>query len=274
MSNTSNKTSGRGGSAACRTMASAVLDDYTEQLIEMVSRSQAGITTADIRNFLISYKDVQLKSDPVIYANQYQSCLTQQEQEMFDGSRREPFRKIIVMRISKIFPPEGQLSANGKYVSRRLLQGLFSTFEKMTGAAGGAAGKQACIDAIDNLKKTGGGKFNWEDVYNTPAVMTAADDLIMGMVPHMGNIHKRALWMRTMINNDLAMAVDFDFEGPLVDNWELDERGTFILLRELFAGFKPRLKDKESASMLIKRYGKEQVQELIAVLTSLDKAEV
>ncbi|MDH3335994.1 MAG: hypothetical protein OEL50_05060 [Rhodospirillaceae bacterium] len=269
-----NNTNKRSGSAACRAMASSVLDDFTEQLIEMVTRSEAGITTADIRNFLIGYKDGRLKSDQTIYAKQYQSCLTLQEQEIFDGSRREPFRKIIVMHIGKLFPPEGQLSANGKYLSRRLLKGLFSTLEKMTGAEGGNAGKQACIDTIDNLKKTGNGKFNWEDVYKTPAVMTAVDDLLMGMIPHMGNVHKRALWIQTMINNDLSPVDDFDFEGPAVNNWELDERGTFMLLRELFSGFKPRLKDKESAGRLIQRYGKEQVQELIAVLTSLDKAEV
>ena len=274
MSDNSSKALNKSGNAACRTMASSVLDDYTEQLIEMVSRSESGITTADIRNFLISYKDGRLKTDPHIYTKQYNACQTLQEQSMFDGSRREPFRKIIVMHIANILAPDGQLTPNGKYLSRRLLNGLFSTLEKMTGAEGGNAGKQACLDVIANLKKTGGGKFNWEDVYKTPAVITALDDLIMGMVPHMGNVHKRALWIQTMVNNDLGYADDYDFEGPMVANWELDERGTFILLRELFSGFKPRLKDKESASTLIKRYGKEQVQKLIAVLTSLDKAEV
>lgn len=274
MSDNSNKTVDHNGSAACRTMASSVLDDYTEQLIEMVGRSQSGITTADIRNFLISYKDGRLKTDSQIYSQQYNACQTLQEQSMFDGSKREPFRKIIVMRIGRVFPPEGQLTANGKYLSRRLLQGLFSTLEKMTGAEGGSAGKQACLDTIEKLKKTHGGKFNWEDVYNAPPVINAADDLIMGMVPHMDNVHKRVLWIQTMINNDLAPADDFDFEGLAVNNWELDERGTLMLLRELFSGFKSRLKDKESAGALIKRYGKEQVQALIAVLTSLDKAEV
>ena len=274
MNDSPKKADKRSGSAACRAMASSVLDDFTEQLIEMVTRSEAGITTKDINNFLIGYKDGRLKSDPAVYAKQYQSCLTLQEQEMFDGSRREPFRKIIVMHIGKLFPPEGQLSASGNYLSRRMLKGLFSTLEKMTGAEGGNVGKQTCIDTINNLKKTSGGKFNWEDVYKTPAVMTAVDDLLMGMMPHMGNVHKRAVWIRTMINNDLSPADDYDFEGPAVNNWELDERGTFMLLRELFSGFKPRLKDKESAAVLIQRYGKEQVQELIAVLTSLDKAEV
>ncbi|MCK5546215.1 MAG: hypothetical protein KAI27_02505 [Rhodospirillaceae bacterium] len=264
----------RSGNAACMTMVSGVLDDYTEKLITMVSNSAAGITTADIRNFLIVYKEGQLKGGTPVYAEQYQKCQTLQEQEMFDGSRTEPFRKIIVMRLGKLFPPEGKLTDDGKYLSRRLLQGLFSTLEKMTGAEGGEAGTQICFDEIAKLKKSGGGKFLWEDLYKNLAVASAVDDLIMAMIPHMANIHKRAVWMRTMINNDLGSTIEYEFEGPAVDGWELDERGTFMLMRELVANFRPKLKDKATAATLIQKYGKEQVQALLGVIKSLDAAEV
>ena len=274
MADISKTGSERSGNAACTTMASGVLDDYTEKLIDMVSSSAAGITTTDIRNFLISYKEGQLKGGSPVYAAQYQKCQTLQEQEMFDGSRTEPFRKIIVMRLGKLFPPEGKLTGDGKYLSRRLLQGLFSTLEKMTGAEGGEVGTQICFDEIAKLKKSGGGKFLWEDLYKNPVVVDATDDLIMATVPHMANIHKRAVWMRTMINNDLGPAIEYEFEGPAVGGWELDERGTFMLMRELVANFRPRLKDKESASILIQKYGKEQVQALLGVIKSLDAAEV
>ncbi len=264
----------RQGSSACISMASNVLDDYTEKLIDMVSKSSTGITTTDIRNFLIGYKERDIKSNSSVHAQQYQKCQALQEQEMFDGSRREPFRRIIVMRLGKLFPPEGKLTGDGKYLSRRLLQGLFSTLEKMTGAEGGEAGTQICFDEIAKLEKSGGGKFLWEDLYKNPAVVNAADNLIMAIIPHMTNIHKRAVWMRTMINNDLGPADEYEFEGPAVDDWELDERGTFMLMRELVANFRPKLKDKAAAAALIQKYGKEQVQALLAVIKSLDAAEV
>ncbi|MCK5168098.1 MAG: hypothetical protein KAQ66_12265, partial [Rhodospirillaceae bacterium] len=79
---------------------------------------------------------------------------------------------------------------------------------------------------------------------------------------------------RTMINNDLGSAIEYEFEGPAVDGWELDERGTFMLMRELVANFRPKLKDKATAATLIQKYGKEQVQALLGVIKSLDAAEV
>ncbi len=274
MANNSKTDTGRRGSSACITMASGILDDYTEKLIDMVSNSATGITTTDIRNFLIGYKEKEIKSSSSVHAEQYQKCQTLQEQEMFDGSRREPFKRIIVMRLSKLFPPEGKLTGEGKYLSRRLLRGLFSTLEKMTGAEGVEAGNQICFDEIAKLKKSDGGKFLWEDLYKTPAIVNATDDLIMTIIPHMENIHKRAVWMRTMINNDLDSVDEYEFEGPAVDGWELDERGTFMLMREFVVNFRPKLKDKATAATLIQKYGKEQVQALLGVIKALDAAEV
>ena len=261
-----------GGNAACFAMVASALDDYTEKLVDMVNNSLPGITIADINNFTMRYKMDQQAAAKPAYANQYQHCQVLREREILDHGRNEPFKRALAMRINKLFPPQGKLVSNGEYVSRRLLPGLYTVLEKMTGADGLTAGHQACVDVIGSLRKGADGHFLWEDLYASPTVRAAVDDLLMAVVPHFSNVHKRAMWMCDMINNNLAMVEEYTFEGPAERNWQLDEPATLRVVRELFADFRPRLKSTEAAKPLIEKYGKDQVQTLLAMLKALDNA--
>ncbi|MCW8916249.1 MAG: hypothetical protein OQK24_10410 [Magnetovibrio sp.] len=261
------------GSALCQEMALTVLDDYTQRLIDMIESSTEGVTVSDIRAFLSNYKTSNVFAANDRFKLHFQHCVDRREREIFDPNRRYPFKRILTRRVSAIFAPEGELHENSQYVSRRVLPGLFVTLEKMVGNEPFDKGHNICMDLIEIFNKTKTG-FVWEDLYTNPQAQAALDNLLMDLVPHFANSMRRITWMLNLINSELAPAEQFSFEGPAAADWQLDDAGLIRLLRLLFSNLKAQLKDTEHAAALSERYGTEQTRALLALIRTLDKAEI
>ncbi len=270
---THNQHSSPSGGALCQDLATSVLDDYTTQLIDMVENSTHGLTIDDIRSFLEQYKEKAVSADQSAFKAHFQRCLVRREQEVFDPNRRAPFKRVLTMRFSDLFPAEGALDGSGAYVSRRMLPGLFLALEKMVGSEPFTLGHGVCVDALEACRNAEGVVI-WEDLYDQPSVMDAVDDMLMRLVTHFDNPMKRVMWMLNIINNDLADPLDFDFEGDANKDWQLDEHGLINILRHLFRGLRHRLKDKDQALALTHKYGQASARQLVALITALDRAEV
>ncbi|MBL4613868.1 MAG: hypothetical protein JKY27_03210 [Magnetovibrio sp.] len=262
------------GSRQCKNMAFAILDDYTEKLISMIEQSTQGLSSVDIQTFLNTYKDGAIRDQEPMIRTHYQNCLVRCEQEVFDPTtRREPFKRIITTRFVNLFPPLNGLDERGTYLSRRLLPGFFLAMEKMVGENAFIRGHQICKDLVEVMKHTDQG-FLWEDLLESEQAQEAVDDLMMALLPHFTNPMKRMTWMMNLINNDLADAQEYHFEGPANKDWMLDEHGMIRLLRRMFLHLKHQLSDKEHAKKLATKYGVEQTRALLALVTVLDKSEV
>lgn len=260
------------GSALCEQLSFGILDDYTDQLIKMVESSTHGLSIADIRAFLDTYKATHACSSQV-FKTHFQTCLSRREQEIFDPWRTAPFKRMLAMRIAVLFPPEGGLDANGRFLSRRMLPGLFLALEKMAGADPFLQGHATCMAALEQIKSRDG-VIIWENLHTHPAALQAVDDLLMGLLSHFDNPMKRVVWMLTLVNNALADPGEFDFEGDANRDWQLDERGLILILRHLFHDLRARLADKARVQELSRRYGETQVRQLAALLHALQRAEV
>lgn len=260
------------GSILCQDLAERVLDDYTAQLIDMVENSTHGLSIADIRTFLDSYKQNRIDADKSVFKAHFQRCLNRREQEVFDPNRRDPFKRVLTMRFVDLFPPEGALDGSGIFLSRRVLRGLFKTLEKMTGTEPFTHGNMVCMDVMEETKNDDGIVI-WEDLYHDERALDAADDMLMSMVPHFEPPMHRIEWMLTLINNDLSDPLEFDFEGDANVGWELDEVGLVNILRHLFRHLRHQLTDREHAQALAARYGAERARQLAALIKVLDHAE-
>lgn len=263
----------KSGSTLCQEMALTVLDDYTERLINLIETSAEGVTVSDIRGFLSDYKTNSVYADQEPYKLHFQRCINRYEREVFDPNRRYPFKRALTHRISAMFATEGELSETGPYVSRRLLPGLFITLEKMVGIETFDYGNDVCTELMSTMGH-GEPDFVWEDLYGDAKANQAINDLLMALIPHFANPMRRMTWMMTLINSELAPADEYLFEGPAVHDWQLDEAGLIRVLRLLFKDLKKQLKDKESVAALSERYGNEQARGLLALVRTLDKAEV
>ncbi|MEG3618755.1 hypothetical protein V5T82_09835 [Magnetovibrio sp. PR-2] len=263
----------KSGSTLCQEMALTVLDDYTERLINLIETSEEGVTVSDIRGFLTDYKTNNVFADQEPYKVHFQRCVNRYEREVFDPNRRYPFRRALTHRISALFATEGELNEAGPYVSRRILPGLFITLEKMVGVETFDSAHDTCMDLINTLEQ-GHNELVWEDLYNDPATNEAINDLLVALIPHFANPMRRMTWMMTLINSELAPAQEYLFEGPAVHEWQLDEAGLIRVLRLLFKDLKKQLKDKDSVAQLSQRYGNQQARGLLALMRTLDKAEV
>jgi len=261
------------GGAHCKRLAKNVLDTYTEELIRFVEQSEHTIGAQDLRDFLKRYKSGPIYNQESFYKERAGNCLSQHEQEIFDPNRNHPFKRVLTMRFVDLFAPEGLFVDNGQYVSRRVLPGLFLALEKMVGDQVFVNGHKVCMDLIEILKQTGSPLY-WEDLYEDEQVQKTADDLLMALLPHFANPMKRITWMLNLINADLASPEEYDFEGPGNQDWSLDTRGLVFILRRLFKHLKHQLTDKELAVHLASRYGIQETRALLALVNTLDRAEV
>lgn len=264
---------GGAGSALCQDLAKQIVDDYTDALIDMVETSPHGLSIDEIRAFKERYKASTVTADQSRFKMHFQRCLNRREQEVFDPNRRYPFRRLLTMSFIDLFAPEGTLSDTGKYLSRRVLPGLFLALEKMAGSDPFSAGHGICVEAMERARNASG-IVVWEDFYTDQQALSAVDDLLMTLVTHFDNPMKRIMWMLNLINNDLADPAEYDFEGDANKDWQLDERGLILILRHLFRHLRHRLKDKDEAHALATKYGQGHLHQLVALITALDRAEV
>lgn len=259
------------GSALCQQLAQLVLDDFTDQMIEMINKSTHGLTTYDIRTFLTEYKTQSFITHTPAFKSHFQHCLNLREQELFDP-RLLPFQRVLTMSFANLFPPEGALTDNTHYISRRILPGLFLALEKMVGSDLFQQGDEACHEVL-NTTKDAKGIVIWEDLCAHPYVLDAMDDLLMRLVNHFENPLKRIRWMLTIINNDLADPNDVDFEGQANQDWQLDERGMINVLRHLFDNLRHRLTDQGDARALAQKYGQDTARQLVDLIKVLERTE-
>lgn len=257
------------GSALCQQLTETVLDDYHRQLIDMVENSTQGLSVDDIETFFRQYKANTLEADRSRFKVHFQRCLNRREQEVFDPNRREPFKRVVTMRFVDLFPPEGKLDGEGQYISRRMLFPFFRVLEKMVGSDPFLKGHDICTQAAETVKSPDG-IIIWEDLYANDQALEAVDDLLMRLVEHFENPMRRISWMLDLINNDLSDPRDYDFEGDVNVDWQLDEHGLINVLRHLFRHLRRRVKDSIHVHVLTERYGQDSARKLIALITALD----
>jgi hypothetical protein len=257
----------------CSGVAQDFLDDYTEKLIEMIENAEHVVQVNDIRAFLETYKTSHTDTLNPVIRSQYQQCLTRCEQEIFDpATRREPFKRVISVRIADLFPTSPKADNNGRSVSRRMLPGLFAALEKMVGRDVFTDGDRICTDLAAELKCRDQ-FFLWDDLYTNEQAQDAVDDLLMALVPHFSNPMKRVKWMVGIINADLANPIEYYFEGATFHDWILDEDGMIQILRHLFHHLKHQMTVPELAKKVATKYGMPQTHALLALINALDHTE-
>ncbi len=262
------------GSGQCKKVALSIVDDFTAQLIAAIESAPQGMSVSDIRAFVETYRTEYIHEHDAEFKTHFQSCLTRCEQVVFDpASRREPFKRVLTSRFVDLFPPLNGLDDSRTYVSRRMLQGLFLALEKMVGDVALERGHITCKNLVELLKATEQG-FVWEDLFQNEQAQGAVDDLLMALLPHFSNPMKRINWMVNLINNDLSDPKEFAFEGPANQDWQIDERDVVRVLRRVFRHLKQQLVDKQHAMAMAAKYGTQQTRALLALVNTLDAAEV
>jgi len=270
MDKSPNHTPLHSGSEMCSQMALSVIDDFTNQMISTIETTGKNFGPADLRSFLEAYKGEKIEKLGPTFKTLFQKCQVRREQEIFDRSRKEPFKRVFLMRIAEWFPPDGGLANAKTFLSRRMIQGLFSALEKMGSYERYTCGHERSIKIAKELKEEAGGRLCWEDLYNHPEIIQCTDDLIMDLVPHFNNPHKRMEWLRTLINNNISPFENYAFEGEASRYWLLDEHKTRIMLRSLFYRLSEKLKNEQGEHSIIERYGQKETQALKDLIDLLD----
>ena len=257
------------GPGVCRGMAHGTLDAFVAELANTDGAAD-GLTIESIRTLAEIFKQ---SADKGAFAHRFDQCQSIRDQEIWDKTRRQPFDRLMVMRFSHLFPPEGGLSGNHGFVSRRVLPGLFTALEKMAGEEQFDACRLACKSALTDVQSRQNGRMRWSDFYDSESANELVDDLLMSMLSHFANLHKRVIWMQSLINNDLSRFDDYAFECETAHDWILDERGSLDLLRALYGRFRRKISVESGRARLLQRYGPESLAELTGLLKGLQAAE-
>lgn len=257
------------GPDVCRSMAHATLDAFIDVLAH-ANTIGGPFSIEVIREHAAQFKQGRHSN---AYIPRFDECQSIRDQEIWDKTRRQPFDRLMVMRFSHLFPPEGGLTNDHDFVSRRVLPGLFMALEKMAGEEQFDACRLACKSALTDEENRQGGRMRWSDFYLNESANELVDDLLMSMLPHFANLHKRAIWMGDMINHELLRFDDYAFECPTAQTWTLDHHGTLSLLRALYSRFQVKMNMQSGRTALLERYGAANVHNLHGLLKDLQAAQ-
>lgn len=238
---TTKTNSEKSGTDMCRRQTFILLDAFVDFLLAE-DPSPLPIDRKTLLHRTQIFKKNIAKKQDILFRDQFEACQVLRDQEVWDRVRKDPFKRLLTHRLSRLFPPEHGFDAPlaDGLVSRRILPGLFLALEKMTGSLAFQDIQGRCHEILQDLFGDSG-PINWQVFYDNAEANDAADDFLIGIVPHFGDHAKRTAWLRDLINFDLAPFSLYAFEGEGAHDWILDTPGTVNILRALFHNLHHRL---------------------------------
>lgn len=254
----------------CENILSDALDGLLEHMLSSVAKNGGSATTDDLRATGAVYLAGQGDTFRKELRDHIRQSIIQHEKELWDQTRKRPFDRMLVKRFSHLFPSEGELAEGDGHLSRRILPGFFTALEMMTGPELFEQCQQVCKALVRERKEQLGGDFLWRDFYNEATPNELVNDAFAVIVPHFTNFEKRTHWLLDLINSHLAPPEDYAFEGPSVNDWQMDEAALYMLLNALFLHFRDRFSTPQGRDSIVNRYGLKASQALEVVLARLD----
>ncbi|TCS60581.1 hypothetical protein [Varunaivibrio sulfuroxidans] len=231
----------KSGTDMCRHQTFILLDAFVDFLLAEAPSAQPIDREMLLRRTRLFKKGITKEQD-ALFRDQFEACQVLRDQEVWDRVRKDPFKRLLTHRLSRLFPPEHGFDAPlaDGLVSRRILPGLFLALEKMTGSLAFQDIQGRCREMLQDLFGDSG-PINWQVFYDNVEANNAVDGFLIGIVPHFDDLAKRTVWLRDLINFELAPFSLYAFEGEGAHDWVLDTPGAVNILRALFHNLRQRL---------------------------------
>jgi len=249
----SNKT--RSKAMESEQLAFHILETFVEMLAAEAEHSPGTLTPERLKELTQAFENGG--SDEVLasFRLNLDQYLREHERDIWDQTRKKPFDRILVKRISSLFPAEGELDHCDNCLSRRILPGFFMAIEMMAGPELYEQCQGACRAIVKANRDEHGANFRWRFVYADANAIELINDLLVVVATHFDDFEKRREWLHELIDSHLAPAEDYIFEGESVTDWHFRTSDTVTMLRALFEPFEAMLTDTEFRQHEEERYG-------------------
>jgi len=245
----------------------SIVDALVDEIIAVSDGLGGSIDTAQIRNLADSYKDSPASKKAL------EKCIAQIKASLPQADpksrRQRVLERVLIGRIEGLFPTTGDLGRGRQVVSRRALPGLFGTIKSLIGPDPFRERSEICDEILARHRADKGDRVDWAAIERSPECNRAVDEVLILFAVQFENRDDRVLWLSERINENLAAADEFLFEGGNVESWKMDKAGAQMLLRGLFASFLLKLSEPDGRSSLIEQFEEDGVTAMERLLESL-----
>jgi len=236
-------------------LAFHILEAFVEMLAQEAENSPGSLTPGRLKELVHAFENGGADAVLANFRHNLDDYLREHERDIWDQTRKKPFDRLLVKRISHLFPAEGELDHGGRFLSRRILPGLFMAIEMMAGPELSEQCHGASRGIVKAKREQHGANFRWRFVHEDPVAIELVNDLLAVVASHFADFEKRLEWLHELIDSHLAAADDYAFEGEAVKDWHFDTLSTIALLRALFSPFEAMLDDTDARQHIEERYG-------------------
>jgi len=152
----------------------------------------------------------------------------------------------------------------GRHLSRRVIPGFIYALQQMMGQETYSRHGDRTKTLVDTLHAVHGDSFTWDEVYADPTCQDVAEEVLVDIAEHFGDMAKRRNWMIDII----------DVQMPATSNeaeqvWAFDDGAFHTLMNKLYSDLREKSQDPRGQHDLEVRYGREKLAILEALLGGL-----
>lgn len=263
------KASAGGESVVCENIAFTAVDLLVEWLVAQAQQTPQGLNADSIRAVAQHFKQKGAAQSGIDFDAQFDRCMREREQEIWDQTRKNAFQRLLIKRISSLFPREGAMDPAKGMVSRRIIPGFLAALEMMAGKDMFEQCRVNLQDMVRAKRRQSKGTFQWRSMYEDSPANQCIDDVLVATVPYFRDLAHRIEWLHEVIEAQLAPPEDYAFEGELVYEWELKREHVAHIVKLLFYSLNEKVRRPRAQEFLKERYGETSVQALGALVSRL-----
>jgi len=243
-----------------RLLAETVVSSFVDRLTSEAKRRGGALTVQDLDELSgeFAQKTEALK---IVFEKSLEQFARDQSAAPISADQRcNPFERLVVKKIERLFDEEGALS-------RRFLPGFFTSMSMMLGADNIERHEQSCEAIVARLRAASGGNFGWNALYTDATANAVALDAVVGMALYFDDPPKRSAWLVGIINGHLAPAT----EGAPDAEWQLELSMMPRILQTLFADIAEALMTEPGRARIAETHGADACAKLETVLDRIEK---
>lgn len=251
-----------------KVLVSTVTDSFMDRLLAEAERHGGHLSAQDLQSLSREFTKKAAALEAV-FQHSFEQFGEVIERAHNNMHRYAYFDRLMVKRISHLFPEDDGSAPGDGEVSRRVLPGYLMAVNQMLGAETAQMFKDRAHKIVDRLRESLGHQFDWDRVYADPEADDLVLDVLVHALPFFRDMPRREEWFVRLINSNLP-PFDPDQEVPDAErDWKMDPAGFRRIVTTLFAALESGVGTQNSRQRLVEQQGEEAIQEVEDLLTAL-----
>ena len=253
-------------------LAEAVVASFVERLKAEARRKGGTLTMEDLEALEREFQK-KTKALQALFEQSFEEHVRTGEPARREHTRRNPFERLMVQRISHMFADGDAPLGEDNVVSRRMLPGFLMVMNMMLGTEAVARYRERCAGIVERVRGGRDDDASWDEMLADAEANEVVFDAQVAIALQFQDPEIGTTWMVDLVNGYLRPPDDAPGEGGDAAAWEFTEGACRRVLGALLSDLKQTLSTDGGRRALAERYGAKVCAALAEIMIRLDAGE-